>query len=242
MKTNGIYIIRNLINNKRYIGSSTNLALRWQNHRCQLNKNNHRNSKLQNSWNKYGAEAFAFEIVETLPEFLSEKQVRGIEQFFLSTSNWDNLYNIATTTFSTCHSPETITKLINTKRSKSKSKGINKYKLKGGTVYRVKIQRDKKRLYVGTFDTYEEALAARMEAEEKYWLRNEPYEKPNKRLITADHFKKSGSGIYQQEDGRYKAQFYIDGKLKHYGNIATYEEALKLRFDLEAKYWGDKPA
>jgi group I intron endonuclease len=60
----GIYCIRNLINNKIYIGSSNNLKRREKNHFSLLTNNSHHSSKLQNSFNKYGVENFKFEIIE----------------------------------------------------------------------------------------------------------------------------------------------------------------------------------
>lgn len=49
MKISGIYVIRNLINNKIYIGSAINLNNRWFSHRNKLNNNNHVNRHLQSS-------------------------------------------------------------------------------------------------------------------------------------------------------------------------------------------------
>jgi len=60
----GIYIIVNKINNKIYIGSSTNISKRWRDHKWYLNHNKHHNSHLQLSWNKYTITAFEFFIVE----------------------------------------------------------------------------------------------------------------------------------------------------------------------------------
>jgi group I intron endonuclease len=59
----GIYQIRNILDNKRYIGSSTNLSCRKSTHFKQLEKNNHDNSYLQYSYNKYGKGCFIFEIL-----------------------------------------------------------------------------------------------------------------------------------------------------------------------------------
>lgn len=64
----GIYCIQNLINRKRYIGSSKDIYDRWLSHTRQLNKNNHHCNHLQNSWNKYGKDNFIFFIVEECPE------------------------------------------------------------------------------------------------------------------------------------------------------------------------------
>lgn len=59
----GIYSITNTINGKRYIGMSNNIKIRWRNHKTELKKNKHHSSKLQNAWNKYGKDAFKFEVL-----------------------------------------------------------------------------------------------------------------------------------------------------------------------------------
>lgn len=60
----GIYQIKNKINNKFYIGSSDFIRRRWREHTTSLNGNKHCNNYLQFSWNKYGADAFEFLILE----------------------------------------------------------------------------------------------------------------------------------------------------------------------------------
>jgi group I intron endonuclease len=64
----GIYAIRNIINNKVYVGSSKNIKNRWRNHRCQLNKRISHSPHLQNAWNKYGKENFIFSILAICEE------------------------------------------------------------------------------------------------------------------------------------------------------------------------------
>ena len=61
----GVYQIRNVINNKLYIGSAAGKGFRnrWQTHKLDLLKGCHHSSILQNAWNKYGADAFVFEIL-----------------------------------------------------------------------------------------------------------------------------------------------------------------------------------
>jgi group I intron endonuclease len=61
MKTSGIYRI-DLGNNNFYIGSAVNLARRKNNHLSDLNRGVHRNSIVQNCWDKYGV--FEFTITE----------------------------------------------------------------------------------------------------------------------------------------------------------------------------------
>jgi group I intron endonuclease len=60
----GIYIIKNIKNNKVYIGSAKSILSRLSNHKYQLNKNKHFNKHLQSSYNKYGFGSFTFNILE----------------------------------------------------------------------------------------------------------------------------------------------------------------------------------
>jgi group I intron endonuclease len=65
LKQSGIYIIKNLINNKIYVGSTCVTFLnRIYNHTLDLNRNKHCNKYLQRAWNKYGNDNFVFEILE----------------------------------------------------------------------------------------------------------------------------------------------------------------------------------
>lgn len=59
----GIYRIKNIINNKSYVGQSKNLLDRKKQHFYYLRKNKHKNRHLQNAYNKYGEENFVFEIL-----------------------------------------------------------------------------------------------------------------------------------------------------------------------------------
>jgi group I intron endonuclease len=64
----GIYQIRNIMNNKVYVGSSVSLKDRWRGHRLNLNKNQHPSTHLQWAWNKYGEKSFVFEILEIVAD------------------------------------------------------------------------------------------------------------------------------------------------------------------------------
>lgn len=68
----GIYKITNLVNNKVYIGQSTDIERRWRNHRARYTTCN---SILYQAIRKYGLENFSFEIVEECGEnFLNERE------------------------------------------------------------------------------------------------------------------------------------------------------------------------
>jgi group I intron endonuclease len=60
----GIYLIKNIINNKVYIGSAVNIDRRWEQHKKLLKKGKHHSCHLQLAWNKYGEQNFKFEILE----------------------------------------------------------------------------------------------------------------------------------------------------------------------------------
>ena len=59
----GIYRIRNLVNNKTYIGSAIFLSNRKSRHFTSLRDNKHANTHLQNSYNIYGKDSFVFEVL-----------------------------------------------------------------------------------------------------------------------------------------------------------------------------------
>ena len=80
----GIYQIKNIINGKIYIGSSVDIDTRWTEHKRDLRMNEHRNKRLQNSYNKYGANNFVYEILELLE---SKENLYTREQWWLDNLN-----------------------------------------------------------------------------------------------------------------------------------------------------------
>lgn len=59
----GIYKITCSANGKFYIGSAAKLVFRRRSHISSLIKGDHKNSKLQRAWNKYGSDCFSFETI-----------------------------------------------------------------------------------------------------------------------------------------------------------------------------------
>jgi len=60
----GIYRIRHVDSGKSYVGSAAQaFRIRWNSHRSKLARGIHHSKPLQMAWNKYGADAFVFEIL-----------------------------------------------------------------------------------------------------------------------------------------------------------------------------------
>ena len=87
----GIYKIKNLINNKVYIGSSVDIDKRWKLHKDSLIQNKHHSILLQRSFNKHGKDNFIYDIIEECEkEILIER-----EQYWIDTlDSYNNGYNI----------------------------------------------------------------------------------------------------------------------------------------------------
>ena len=93
-RMSGIYKIINKTNGKYYIGKAANVYSRfkWE-HVVDLNKNQHHNKYLQNSWNKYGQENFECFLIEKVPV----DNLTAAEQKYLDIAKLDGkhkCYNI----------------------------------------------------------------------------------------------------------------------------------------------------
>lgn len=75
----GIYEIKNIANNKIYIGSSNNVYKRKREHFSSLRNGTHCNEHLQRAYNLYGKNNFKFKIVE----ICEENDLLKIEQAYL---------------------------------------------------------------------------------------------------------------------------------------------------------------
>ncbi len=86
-----IYRIVRLKSGQCYIGhtSKTTTDARWKQHKIDLRRKKHHSQYLQNSWNKHGADAFKFELIEECDEV--SKLIR--EQYWIDGLN--SCYNHA---------------------------------------------------------------------------------------------------------------------------------------------------
>jgi group I intron endonuclease len=64
----GIYCIRCMANGRVYVGSALRIDLRWNLHRSDLRRGQHRSIRFQRAWNKYGADAFEWSTLELVAD------------------------------------------------------------------------------------------------------------------------------------------------------------------------------
>lgn len=86
----GIYCIKNLINEKRYIGQSGNILKRWNSHISDLKNGSHRNRLLQSDFDKVGIEGFSFTVLEELEDRIN---INEREQYWINKLKTFEEYN-----------------------------------------------------------------------------------------------------------------------------------------------------
>jgi len=136
-KTNcGVYKIINILNNKVYVGSSSNLKSRKYVHFRDLSNKNHCNTHLQNSYNKHGKDNFKWEVVEYVgfdeDKEILKKNLLEREQYYLDlyeSYNSARGYNLCSTAGSKLgckDSQETINKRIIANTGKKRTSAFRK--------------------------------------------------------------------------------------------------------------------
>jgi group I intron endonuclease len=130
MNKPGIYLIRNRVNNKIYIGSSYNINKRLNNHKSKLRRNQHKNIHLQNAWNLYGEDNFVFVVLELVDDIniLSKIEQKYLDSLLYANENDDRFYELGYNTRRNAEnnkghkfSPETILKLKQSHTGKKNS-------------------------------------------------------------------------------------------------------------------------
>lgn len=95
LEFSAIYCIRNIKNNKLYVGSAKDFTKRTWVHLRDLRLNKHHSSYLQRAYNKYGIESFDFCILETVKDI---NQLVELEQLWMNFLKPE--YNILPTAYS----------------------------------------------------------------------------------------------------------------------------------------------
>lgn len=84
----GVYVIKNILDDKVYIGGSVDLPARKRSHFKLLKAGTHYNSELQKDYSYLGSEYFEFQAIEECPRGI----VRIREQYYISSITYK--YNI----------------------------------------------------------------------------------------------------------------------------------------------------
>lgn len=84
----GVCQIRNTVNNKIFIESSTDLISIWNRQRMELNFGSHPNANLQKDWNELGEDKFRYEILSEIKQIETEiidykKEVKLLEEIYI---------------------------------------------------------------------------------------------------------------------------------------------------------------
>lgn len=124
LSRNGVYAVRNIVNGKSYIGSTSSrkgFRARFSHHVTCLRKGNYGCTKLQRAWDKYGSDAFEFCILE----FCEKSECLNKEQFYIETTQAVRCgYNIchrANSRLGAKHSDETKARIGAGNRGKKRS-------------------------------------------------------------------------------------------------------------------------
>lgn len=163
----GVYMIKNVLNNKRYIGSSRCIKSRLTTHLSTLNRNCHHNKHLQNSYNKYGQSAFRICILELCEDI--KDTILFLEQKYLDLNPEYNKAKIAENNSGWHHTQDTIARMIRSRTGKprkinkqtysSPKKGINPNRINKNLTVPV-IQLDFDDNYIREYSSMSEAARA----------------------------------------------------------------------------------
>lgn len=120
--TSGVYIIKNILNNKTYVGSSLCVRRRLKDHLRKLLHDKHGNKHLQSAFNKYGQTSFQFAILEYCEPV--KDTILFIEQKYLDLNPEYNNAKCAKNNAGWHHTKESIAKIVKNRIGKPRPVNI----------------------------------------------------------------------------------------------------------------------
>ncbi len=171
----GVYTIYNKISNKYYVGSSINICDRKSKHFLTLKKNIHSNIRLQNSFNKYGIEAFEFEVLEEC----DKEFIRDFENFWMNMLNTNNPsfgYNIKNAYTKNFKLSEEARKKISISSSNRRHSEETRRKISLGNKGKVKIYK-KPRTFIMSEEQKKKISSKRIEMYKNGYVRSNIFKK-----------------------------------------------------------------
>lgn len=91
-KKQGVYIILNLKENRKYVGSTKHIYNRIAYHKQVLNKGTHHNESLQMDWDRLGEDMFIFKVLE---EIVDDIKLRERERYYIELFREGGIYNLS---------------------------------------------------------------------------------------------------------------------------------------------------
>ena len=230
LNISGIYKIESKVHPERiYIGSAVNLRHRKNRHFLTLEKNIHKNPKLQAHYNKYGEKDLIFSVI-TICDRKELMPINGIirpEQFFIwAYDPWFNINKIAGSCMGVKRSKEICIKIGNAKRGKPSPK---KGKPSGVIPWNKGLK--------GAFKHTEEFKKQRsesMQGEKHHLFGTHPSEETRKKLI------ESHRGHKDSEETKKKKSEAHMGKNKWNKGRKHSEETCKKRSISIQKWWDER--
>lgn len=121
--SSGVYMIKNVLNDKRYIGSSRNIKQRLRTHLSTLIRNLHHNKHLQNSYNKYGQSSFKMCVLECCEDI--RDTILFLEQKYLDLNPEYNKAKVAENNSGWRHTEDTKNRMSQSRTGKPRL--VNKF-------------------------------------------------------------------------------------------------------------------
>ncbi len=230
---NGIGVYQIELDNKKYIGSTTQkFNKRWYHHLYELRKGNHPNRHLQNAYNKYGEETLKFSIIEVVE---TPEEVIIVEQKYLDELKPEyNILPMAGISSGRKLSDETKRKMSEISKGKPKSeehkRNISKSKKgsKCSEITKLKMRESGK----NRVDLKEWIQKMReLNTSNKYRLGYKATEERNRK------FSEKMKGHIVTEETRHKIG--LSNSIANKGNIVTEETKIKISKTLK-EYWNNK--